>query len=700
MGLSWINPLYLAGLSLLALPVLIHLVQRQQARGIMFPSLMFLRQIQWREKRRLEIRNWLLLLLRCLLLLLLALAFARPYFSGEAASAVLDLERSDSVIVIDRSYSMRIADRWQQARDIALQQVQAKQPRDRIGIVVFDEEAEVVSDLTKNVDNLRTVIAGQAPGLKTTRLRVALEQAARLLAGSNAQRKQILLVSDFQAAASSSGDLPVIGQDIELVARAIEITDSENATISSLAIRPSTGGADDEFALGVELTNHSANPMTQQLSLTLNGRELEQRELQLQPGAVVTETFSGLSPGANLVRGVVSLADDDLALDNRAYFIYSNRQPLPILVIEDTQPRPNQGLYLEGALQLARDPVFLIERRSWNALQPGELSSWAAIVIHDTTVPGGEMRAALQDFVTAGGGLLVALGAAAQNGWSAVDDGFFPGIPQQQVDARSGAAFGITGFAADHALSAASDSRRALNLSTANVFSYRDLQPGPNDRVVARYSDGGVALAERQFGQGKTLVLTTTLDPHWNDLALQPGYLPFLHQALRYLAGHDNYRRKFEIGDIVYLMRYARALAGGDAIVASASTAPLIVEAPSADIIRLERQSALLRIDEPGFYQLHRATPAGVEVVLAANIDPAEANPQTLDAAAFVEDIKALAKPAPAATVLTRRQVNEQEQQQQLWYLVLSAVLGLMLLEAFVANRISTKRSARTEVMS
>ena len=41
-------------LLLLALPVLIHLVQRQLASGIKFPSLMFLRQIPWREKRRLE----------------------------------------------------------------------------------------------------------------------------------------------------------------------------------------------------------------------------------------------------------------------------------------------------------------------------------------------------------------------------------------------------------------------------------------------------------------------------------------------------------------------------------------------------------------------------------------------------------------------------------------------------------------------
>ena len=50
MGLSWINPLYLSGVLLLAIPVIIHLMQKQRAEGIKFPSLMFLQQITLDEK--------------------------------------------------------------------------------------------------------------------------------------------------------------------------------------------------------------------------------------------------------------------------------------------------------------------------------------------------------------------------------------------------------------------------------------------------------------------------------------------------------------------------------------------------------------------------------------------------------------------------------------------------------------------------
>ncbi len=205
-------------------------------------------------------------------------------------------------------------------------------------------------------------------------------------------------------------------------------------------------------------------------------------------------------------------------------------------------------------------------------------------------------------------------------------------------------------------------------------------------------------MLERAVGDGRVLVLTTTLDPQWNDLVLQPVFVPFLHRALRYLVRFEPYPQDFRIGAIVDVLGYARAIAGTDAVVAGAESGTLVVEAPSGREIRLARASALLTIEEQGFYQVHRATPAGVEVVLAANVDRAESNPQTLDAERLVEEIMARARQATTAPRLTRRRAAELEERQQLWHLVLAAVLGAMLLEAIYANRISVKRSRRKAV--
>jgi len=689
MALSWINPLYLAGLLLLALPVLIHLVQRQHSRGLKFPSLMFLRQIPWREKRRLEIRHWLLLLLRCLLLALLALAFARPFF-GAGAAVAPNAERSDSVIVIDRSYSMRIGERWPEARELALGLVAEKSPADRIGVIAFDAEAEVASALTGNADDLRDAIRRLQPGLRVTRLRAAIEQAGRLLEGSNAARRRILLISDFQAA---TGDIPRIDKGIEIETRAVTAAAADNAAIASLTIEAPPGATEDEFGLAVEVVNHGTGERAQRLTLSLNGRELPPRNLYLAPGETSVVRFDGLTPGAGLLRGVASLDSDALEIDNRAHFVYSDRQRVPVLIVESETPRANQSLYLEQALGLSRQPLFSLRRSSWQALQDTPLSAWSVIIVNDAAIPGGALGAALEDFVAAGGGLLVALGDAVQGNWPSGANGLLPGTLSRRIDSSPGTAERIAALDTTHALLAGDE--QAIDLSAARVYSYRGLEAGAADRVLARYRGGEAALLEKRFGDGRVLVLTSTLDAHWNDLALQPAFLPFLHRTLRYLAEYEPYANRFEIGSIVDVLRYARALAGTDAIVAAADNETLVVEAPSDREIRLRRDSTLLEIAEQGFYQVHRATPSGVEVVLAADVDSAESVPQTLDLKQFVEEIRASAGAAPAAEILTRRQAGEHEQRQQLWFKLLLGVLAISLLEALLANRIAVGRFAR-----
>jgi len=691
MGLSWINPLYLSGFLLLALPVLIHLVQKQHRQGARFPSLMFLKQIPQREKRHLEIRHWLLLALRCLLLLLIVLAFARPFFSTTDGTAGLAPERQDSIIVLDRSYSMRIADHWQQALDKALGLVDRKQAGDRIGVILVDDEAAIISDLTSSTADLRSLLRDQSPGFKATRLPPAIEQAARLLAGSNASRKQIYVVSDFQASAVST--IARIPGDIELTALPVEVTRAANASITSVGIEASSRAASAEFSLSAEIVNRATIPLDQEVTLRLDGRELARRKLRLAPGSTITETFDRLSVSDDLLRGIVSLEDDALNLDNQHFFVYSSKQQVPLLIVEATTPRANQSVFLHNALALAHNPAFRVEHMAITELKPEDLPSWTVIIINDVALPAGPLADALTDFVNAGGGLLVATGAAVQQNWPTA---LLPGSPGRAVKAKQATAYNMTDFESDHPLSIDLGARNTVDLSLARVFRYRELQPGADDRAGARYSDGGAALLERQIGPGRVLLLTTTLDAHWNDIALQPAFLPFLHQSLRYLTAFEPYPNQSAVGAITDVMRYAGALAGADALVVARAQGPLIVESPAAAEIRVDRQSPLLTLARPGFYQVHHATPPGVEITLAANVDPHEANQEMLDVARFVEEIRASADSVATGTTLNRRQAAEFEQQQQLAYAILLVVLALTLVEALSANWIGIRQSMRT----
>ena len=114
--MSFVAPLFLAGLAALALPWLMHRFSHQDPEQEPFPSTRFLEAVPPPVSRRRQIRHKLLLAFRCLLLALLCLAFARPWLTGgdnTAGGRVLHL------VVLDRSLSMQADARFDSALDEA-----------------------------------------------------------------------------------------------------------------------------------------------------------------------------------------------------------------------------------------------------------------------------------------------------------------------------------------------------------------------------------------------------------------------------------------------------------------------------------------------------------------------------------------------------------------------------------------------------
>src|SRR2546427_10377281 len=116
--MAFLNPIFLLGAIAAGVPVLVHLVRRTRAPRIQFPSLMFLRKIEQKTIRRRKLRNLMLLLVRCAALLLLALAFARPFFTGATPVSAAG-DRTSTVILIDGSDSMRYGDVFNRAEQSA-----------------------------------------------------------------------------------------------------------------------------------------------------------------------------------------------------------------------------------------------------------------------------------------------------------------------------------------------------------------------------------------------------------------------------------------------------------------------------------------------------------------------------------------------------------------------------------------------------
>src|SRR5213596_564886 len=112
--MTFLTPFFLFGLAALAIPILVHLIQRERKRVVEFPSLMFVRRIPYQSVRRRRIRHWFLLLMRAAAIALIVAAFARRFFPAGAAAALAASGGSrELVVLLDHSASMGYGDHWQ-----------------------------------------------------------------------------------------------------------------------------------------------------------------------------------------------------------------------------------------------------------------------------------------------------------------------------------------------------------------------------------------------------------------------------------------------------------------------------------------------------------------------------------------------------------------------------------------------------------
>src|SRR4051812_46307878 len=140
--MAFLTPFFLLGLGAIAVPVLIHLIQRERKRVVEFPSLMFVRRIPYQSVRRRRIRHWGLLMLRAAAIALMVMAFARPFFRRDAAVIPAAGGTREVVILLDQSASMGYGDHWQKARDAARSVVNGLGRDDKATLVLFSRNAE------------------------------------------------------------------------------------------------------------------------------------------------------------------------------------------------------------------------------------------------------------------------------------------------------------------------------------------------------------------------------------------------------------------------------------------------------------------------------------------------------------------------------------------------------------------------------
>ena len=355
MSLFLLAPLFLLGLGTLVVPVIVHLIHRHKRESIPFPSLMFIQRIPYKDVRRQQLRHKLLFAIRCLALILLALAFARPFLENATEATAADIAGREVVILLDRSHSMRFGDRWQRGVEQARARLDLLGPLDRATVVLFAETAEVTGE---------NAIERAEPTAGGTRYGSALQLAGRILSESEQPEREVVLITDFQRSGwDRVSDVRLPGGTI---VTAVDLSEDEthNISLPFVSLRQEVLSGREWVSVTTRVVNGGERQVLGlRVALVLNGQELQSQTVTVDPLGSTAVTFSPVLLPEGVSRGAVTAGTDALAQDNTAVFVLSPSNSLSALILESSDARENQSLFLRRALEIGDRPSFRVDVR-------------------------------------------------------------------------------------------------------------------------------------------------------------------------------------------------------------------------------------------------------------------------------------------------------------------------------------------------
>lgn len=690
------NPALLGGLAAVGVPILIHLLLRSRNTRMRFSTLLFFRQQDPRATQRRKLRNWLLLVIRTLLLVLLVLGFARPYLAGRDAAAA-GQPRRHVILVVDRSASMGAVDRegprWARAGQAMRNLLSQLKSDDLASLISCATRAETLAGPVPP-EHVLTLLKDLPPTQGATELGQGLELASKLVTGvGSGYSNLIYVVSDLQR--SSCRDLGSFPVPRAAEVKVLNFGDLLTANTAVTGLELEARGTVAPAATLSNLSDEETPPLIFQL--LVDGKELKTAMVRLPAGGStnVDLALPRLSPGWHSGEARLK-AKDALALDDARYRALYVPPPARVLVAE---PRPQAQLFREETFFVvsALEPTFgttnpgiasfQVEKTTPDtmaaklALREGKPPYPVVILPGLKQIPPG-LGSSLAAYVRAGGGLLMFLG----DGISAIR---YPAelgavLPAQPATVASASGFDWRLWETHPQSPVFAPFRRpnSGNLMLAKFTRRAGLSGYDENAVIARFQDGVPLMIVRELGLGKVLLVNSSADTAWTDWPKHRTYVPWLHGALRYL----------EAGGIGPATNAAPALVAGAE--ADVDLGPALKNT-AVKLTRPDGQEVPGKTDSTGVWRDCPLATAGVYALrdaggrelrrLAVNLPAAESDLAALSPTEFEQQL--VRADAAANRSLAASLFGGSDGRHELWRLCLLVALFLLFLELTLANR-------------
>ena len=723
--MTFLAPLLAAFAVATAIPILIHLLNRSRFRTVAWGAMDFLLKTLQQNKKRLQLRDLILMLLRSAAILLAALALARPTVAGGFGAS----GDAATVIVLDTSLSMGAIDgattRLEAAQDRARAAASAAGRGTACALVLLSDIA--TSDLVEPTRDLGFV-TGAIERVQAadggTRIVAGLAKAHELLEKASG-RKDVVLITDLQASGWSAADDPAWKQaigDLQRLGAGLVIAEIGQGPLNHVGI-DRVAASDELISVGeatefvVTLRNHGATSATSIAVDLLVAQGADSRNEQKKVASTVVPTLAAGATGqARLTwrfavpgvhRVTVRITPDALPSDNQRHLVVDALDRVPVLVVDGTPAQAGQwsgGDFLRAALspttsdEEGQSPIAVT--RITPAELPGtNLDRYRAVVLSDLAAPSAGLADALATRVRAGMGLLLIPGNQSQlNLWQSQlgeRAKLLPATIGQPRTTTDGGGLALATDQLGHPIVGFFSEAEHRPFWAAPRFQRSYALGVPADdqavRVIARFADGTPYLVERIVGSGSVLLFASAFDRSWSDLPLRPAFVMTMTRAVQHAALGWSSRLAHLTNEALSTevpARFGRAriqVANPDG-----TTAVLTPTPGPGNTLRVE----LPTTNRAGFYRVSADTPATELGLFAVNTPAEESDLTPLTREQAQGRLGALQAGYVAADEDAAAGMRRAKSGFELWPWLLGIALACLVAEMFLAQQWAPRDSA------
>ena len=545
-----------------AVPIIIHLLYRKNRKETDWAAMELLRRALVVRSGQIKLEDFIILLLRCLTLLLLAAALLRPILKD---SDLIGDQKVGMVVAIDDSLSMNhgATTRFENAIEKARQVIGTSQPGDKISIVFLNERS--IDDPNK--------IPLRAADYDPTKINSILDEAKKSGASNHqsnlensipllkemseemkAGTKEIHIITDAQQSdwnglsSEAKGMLAEIPASIYILP--VNSENDDNRSITSLKYVSGSLNNSGVARFEASVKNFGTNDANSgNIEFYQDGNLVSRQTLGvIDSGSskVIPFLANYNKPGDLSITAKIS--KDNLSEDNFRNIVVNVRPGIRVLCATDSV---NEGLsnstnglfFLENALRLrSSDEEVGIQVTSVDSsdLTLEKLNDYDIIILANVSSPSIEIANRLKTFTENGGGLILFAGEninAEKYGqtFGTTSESILPAIigNKKTTTEENENLYSLDVPTSDHPLATVIRSMSEEMINDAKIKSLVELQPTQGSQVIlSLVEDKSPVLVSKEVGNGSVILCSTSADRSWSDMVLHPIYAIMIQQAV------------------------------------------------------------------------------------------------------------------------------------------------------------------------